>query len=167
MNTSADPSKGRLLRRMNQIISDPEHPLMAAAVGVMKNGEIIFSDMVGKKQLDGDSATANTKFRIASISKLLTAVGVWQLIEQILMLMHRSIWALNFAIPIIPIYRSLFVCSCRIPRLFAREAAYQVPTTFPMAITFANSSPKGSRIITQTAGHRRNTRPEIILLTAI
>ncbi|MBO4938345.1 MAG: beta-lactamase family protein [Oscillospiraceae bacterium] len=82
MNTSADPSKGRLLRRMNQIISDPEHPLMAAAVGVMKNGEIIFSDMVGKKQLDGDSATANTKFRIASISKLLTAVGVWQLIEQ-------------------------------------------------------------------------------------
>lgn len=73
--------KERLIARMKQIVADPEHPLMGASVGVIKDGQIIFADTVGKKQPDAD-ATADTKFRIASISKLNTAVGVWQLIEQ-------------------------------------------------------------------------------------
>ena len=72
----------KLLARMTGIISDPEHPLMAAAVGVVRAGRILFSDAVGKKYLDGTKADGDTKYRIASISKLITAVGVWQLIEQ-------------------------------------------------------------------------------------
>lgn len=72
----------RLLARMNEIISDPAHPVLTAAVGVVKNSRVVFSDAVGCKQLGGDSADGNTKYRIASISKLVTAVGVWQLIEQ-------------------------------------------------------------------------------------
>lgn len=75
-------SDDALIAQMNEIISDPEHPLMAAAVGVVKNREILFADAVGRKQLDGSSATGDTKFRIASISKLITAAGVWQLIER-------------------------------------------------------------------------------------
>lgn len=71
-----------LLARMNEIISDPEHPLMAAAVGVIKDGQIVFADAVGSKQDGGDPATEDTKYRIASISKLVTSIGVWQLIEQ-------------------------------------------------------------------------------------
>lgn len=71
-----------LPERMREIISDPAHPLMAAAIGVVKDHQILFSDMVGCKQLGGDAATAETKYRIASISKLITATGVWQLIEQ-------------------------------------------------------------------------------------
>ena len=74
--------ESRLLARMNEIISDPEHPILAAAVGVIKNGRIVFSDTVGRRHPDGEPATADTKYRIASISKLVTAVGVWQLIEQ-------------------------------------------------------------------------------------
>ena len=74
--------KENLIARLNEMISDPEHPLMAAALGVMKEGEILFADAVGYKQRNGEKATGDTKFRIASISKLLTAVGVWQLIEQ-------------------------------------------------------------------------------------
>ena len=74
--------EGELLARMNEIVSDPEHPLMAAAIGLIKDGEIIFADAVGKKNLKGESATADTKFRIASISKLNTAIGVNQLIER-------------------------------------------------------------------------------------
>lgn len=75
-------SDGRLIARMNEIISDPEHPLMAAAIGVVKDGNILFADAAGRKQLNGSDATGDTKFRIASISKLVTAAGVWQLIEQ-------------------------------------------------------------------------------------
>ena len=87
MNLFADCGSGsaagkeRLIARMKEIAADPEHPLMGASVGVIKDGRIVFADTVGKKQLDAD-ATADTKFRIASISKLNTAVGVWQLIEQ-------------------------------------------------------------------------------------
>ena len=54
---------------------------MAASLGVVKDGKILYSDTVGRKQLNGDAATGDTKFRIASISKLMTALGVWQLIE--------------------------------------------------------------------------------------
>ena len=71
-----------LIAQMNEIIADPEHPLMAAAIGVIKDGKIIFAEAVGNKNLDGESATGDTKYRIASISKLNTAIGVWQLIEQ-------------------------------------------------------------------------------------
>jgi len=75
-------NRTKLIARMNEIRSDPAHPLMAAAIGVVKEGKILFADAVGRKQLSGDPATADTKFRIASISKLITAVGVWQLIER-------------------------------------------------------------------------------------
>lgn len=67
----------KLLARMNAILSDPEHPLMAAALGVLKEGEILFAEATGYRQLGGERADGDTKFRIASISKLLTAVGVW------------------------------------------------------------------------------------------
>lgn len=78
-------SSQQLIHRMQQIISDPEHPLMAAAIGVVRDGNILFAEAVGSKQLGGDPADGDTKYRIASISKLSTAVGIWQLIEQGLM----------------------------------------------------------------------------------
>ena len=71
-----------LLARMKEIISDPRHPLLAAAIGVLKDGKILFADAVGLKNLSGEPATADTKFRIASISKLNTAIAVGQLMEQ-------------------------------------------------------------------------------------
>lgn len=74
--------ENKLIAQMQKIITDPAHPLMAAAIGVIKEGTILFSDAVGSKQLGGEPATGDTKFRIASISKLLTATAVWQLMEQ-------------------------------------------------------------------------------------
>ena len=75
-------AKEQLIARMEAIIADPKHPLMAAAIGIVKDGETLFADAVGHKQLHGAPATGDTKFRIASISKLHTALGIWQLIEQ-------------------------------------------------------------------------------------
>ncbi len=74
--------------RMEEIISDPEHPLAAAGLGVIKDGEIIFADTVGVSRFNAEDASKNipankdTKYRIASISKLCAAIGAWQLIEQ-------------------------------------------------------------------------------------
>lgn len=85
-NTPADTPEitpeGKLISQMKEMLSDPEHPILTAAVGVLKEGKIVFSEAVGRKQLGGDAASGDTKYRIASISKLITAVGVWQLIEQ-------------------------------------------------------------------------------------
>ena len=72
----------RLIARMKEIIADPIHPMLAAAVGVLKDGKVVFSEAVGSRNPGGDPVTADTKYRIASISKLITAIGVWQLIEQ-------------------------------------------------------------------------------------
>jgi len=71
-----------LTERMRQLLSDPEHPVLAAALGVIKDGEILYSGAAGLKRPDGGTVTVDTKYRIASISKLVTAIGVWQLIEQ-------------------------------------------------------------------------------------
>jgi len=81
-NQSKQAPERALIARMHEIIADPAHPLMAAGLGILKDNQIVFADMVGRKQLDDKPATAQTKYRIASISKLITAAGVWQLIEQ-------------------------------------------------------------------------------------
>ena len=72
----------QLKDRMTAIAADPHHPLMAAAIGVVKDGAVLFADAVGHKNLKGDLADGDTKYRIASISKLSTAIGIWQLIER-------------------------------------------------------------------------------------
>ena len=76
-----------LLAQMKTIIHHPSHPLAAASIGIIKNGEILFADTVGFQRiaLNGGhdiSACADTKYRMASISKLLTATGIWQQIER-------------------------------------------------------------------------------------
>ncbi len=75
-------SEMKLIARMNEIIADPAHPLLAASIGVLKDGEIRFVGTVGSRGPGGEAADTDTKFRTASISKLTTATGVWQLIEQ-------------------------------------------------------------------------------------
>ena len=81
--TVPETTSGDHLRsRMRKILSDPEHPILTAALGVVRDGKILFADAVGLQRLGGAAATGDTKYRIASISKLITAVGVWQLIER-------------------------------------------------------------------------------------
>ncbi len=81
-------TEDELIARMEEIAADPEHPLAAAAIGVIKDGKVIFANTVGNKQIDNENpanniaANADTKYRIASISKLCAAIGAWQLIEQ-------------------------------------------------------------------------------------
>lgn len=76
-----DNRAAALRQRMRSICADPRYPLLTAAVGVLREGEVLFADAVGLRQPGGAAVSADTKYRIASISKLVTAIGVWQLIE--------------------------------------------------------------------------------------
>ena len=75
--------KGQLTEKLHEIVSDPAHPLAAASVGIIKKGKIIFAGTSGFKRKEGNiQADSDTKFRMASISKLLTATGIWQQVEK-------------------------------------------------------------------------------------
>ena len=46
---------------MKEIISDPEFPVLTAAIGVLKDGKVAFADALGWKQLRGQAATGDAK----------------------------------------------------------------------------------------------------------
>ena len=51
-----------------------ENHIPAMSVAVIRNGEIVWSEAFGKANLEtGDAATRDTKFRLASVSKLFAA----------------------------------------------------------------------------------------------
>ena len=132
---------------MREIIADPAHPLMAAGIGVVKDGKTLFSDTVGKKQLDGDNATADTKFRIASISKLVTAVGVWQLIERDLIDPDRDVSGyLGFELrnphhPGIPITVKMLMSHTSSIRDGGKPGSYNIPLGHQIREFFTSGTP--------------------------
>lgn len=66
---------------LQQTIKTNEIP--GLAVGVLKDGKIIFEAYYGKENLEGNnSVNQNSLFRIYSTSKLISTVGVFQLIEK-------------------------------------------------------------------------------------
>ena len=69
--------KTQLDSSIETIISDKDHPLAAAAIGIVKDGKILYANTVGTARFDtGAKANADTKYRIASVSKLMTAIGI-------------------------------------------------------------------------------------------
>jgi tetratricopeptide (TPR) repeat protein len=66
---------------LKQTIQANEIP--GLAVGIVKDGKIIFEEYYGKENLEENNAiNKNTLFRIYSTSKLISTVGVFQLIEK-------------------------------------------------------------------------------------
>ncbi len=60
-----------------------EHTLPSLAVGVVQDGELVFAKGYGLANIEKEiPATPDTIFRIGSISKTFTAIGIMQLWEQ-------------------------------------------------------------------------------------
>lgn len=137
----------KLIARMEEIRSDPEHPLMAAAIGVIKEGTVLLSEAVGSKQLGGEAATGDTKFRIASISKLLTAVGVWQLVEQGKIDLDADVSGyVGFRLrnphhPDTPITVRMLLSHTSSIRDGGKPGSYNIPLGHPIAEFFTEGSP--------------------------
>jgi CubicO group peptidase (beta-lactamase class C family) len=76
-----------LTRQLQAILSDPAIPLASLSVVAIRSGEIAYSQQLGSKRMatataKAQPADANTMFRVASISKMVTALGTMKLVEQ-------------------------------------------------------------------------------------
>jgi CubicO group peptidase (beta-lactamase class C family) len=75
-------------RQLEQIMHTPGADLSGLAVVVYRAGEIRYEGYFGHRFIDSDDAgrslsvTAATKFRVASVSKTVTALAVMQLVER-------------------------------------------------------------------------------------
>jgi CubicO group peptidase (beta-lactamase class C family) len=84
---TADGGAAWLDRELAALVTDAQRPLLAAATLVVRDGHIVYANQFGWRHLGGDGApplpvTERTLFRVASISKLVVAVGVMRLVEQ-------------------------------------------------------------------------------------
>ncbi len=82
-------SKAKLYARLSHIVADEAQPLAGLSVVVLQDGEPVFEGYFGNRYYTTPPSTANdlpmtsnTRMRIASISKLVTAIGLMQLVER-------------------------------------------------------------------------------------
>ena len=77
----------RLDEELAAIAGDPEGPLASLSVLALRQGRVVYVQQFGRRFIDGQdpqrdrAARADTLYRIASISKLVTTLGVMKLVE--------------------------------------------------------------------------------------
>lgn len=83
------PERAAALRAdLQSVVATPGKNLSSLAVVAVKGGNLAYQGYFGSRQIDNADATKNlpvndqTKFRVASISKTITAIAVMQLVEQ-------------------------------------------------------------------------------------
>jgi CubicO group peptidase (beta-lactamase class C family) len=81
------PQAAALTRQLQDIVGDPALPLAGLSVAVIRHGNIVYRQHVGSKRLATATAPAqpiddDTLFRVASVSKFVTALGAMKLVEQ-------------------------------------------------------------------------------------
>ncbi|RIH80038.1 Penicillin-binding protein 4* [Meiothermus taiwanensis] len=73
---------------LQSLLDDPLHAVPSLQVAVIRAGEIVYAEAFGHRYLDPDDPSKNlpvdnqTRFRVASISKLVVALGAMKLVEQ-------------------------------------------------------------------------------------
>jgi CubicO group peptidase (beta-lactamase class C family) len=82
-----DAQASALTRQLQAIVDDPAMPLPGLSVVAIRHGEIVYRRHFGSKRL-ATAATPvqaiddDTMFRVASVSKFVTALGAMKLVEQ-------------------------------------------------------------------------------------
>ena len=77
-----------LQARLQAVMNDPLKPLASLSVVAIRDGKMVYQGYFGKRSIDplnsaqGVAVDSKTLFRVASISKLVTTLGVMQLVEQ-------------------------------------------------------------------------------------
>jgi CubicO group peptidase (beta-lactamase class C family) len=82
-----EPRAAALTRQLQAIANDPAMPLPGLSVAVIRHGEIVYTRQLGSKRLatahaPAQPVDAETLFRVASLSKFVTALGTMKLVEQ-------------------------------------------------------------------------------------
>ena len=69
--------------KLEKIIQNKDAPLIAGSLAVIKNNKILYCNSKGiSREKDKKLSDKDTKYRTASISKLFTAIAIWQLEEK-------------------------------------------------------------------------------------
>ena len=82
------PNHDALRAELHAITHDVDHPLASLSTLVIRDGRVVFDEQFGRKFIDfqtpENSVAVNrdTMYRIASISKLITTLGVMRLVEE-------------------------------------------------------------------------------------
>ena len=82
------PDRDLLSAELVAITQDADHPLASLSTLVIRDGRVVFEAQVGRKFIDDTSpeksvaASRDTMYRIASISKLITTLGVMRLVDE-------------------------------------------------------------------------------------
>jgi CubicO group peptidase (beta-lactamase class C family) len=77
----------KLSAELNDIVRSPTQPLASLSVLAVREGQVVYHQQFGSKRIDNANsannkpADAQTMYRIASISKLITTLGVMRLVE--------------------------------------------------------------------------------------
>lgn len=85
---ASDSSNTKLDTELASIVNDPAHPLASLSVVAVRHGKIVYHQQFGNRFIDPLNAANNkpannaTLYRIASISKLVTTLGVMKLLEE-------------------------------------------------------------------------------------
>lgn len=73
---------------LSAVVHDARHPLASLCVLALRSGEVVYEGQWGQRHMDAQQpsasrpATADTLYRVASLSKLITTLGVLRLVEQ-------------------------------------------------------------------------------------
>ncbi len=71
-----------LSNALNAIVQDRSLPLASLSVAALKRGQVVYAKAFGLQHIEKNvSATPETLYRVASISKLLTALGAMTLVD--------------------------------------------------------------------------------------
>ena len=82
------PAMQALDRELGAIASDPQKPLAGLSVVAIRDGRVVYERQFGFRHIDNADtaknipANSSTLYRVASITKLVTALGVMRLVEQ-------------------------------------------------------------------------------------
>lgn len=87
VNAQAVAISDQVTQELRRIVEDPSCPLASLSVLVVKDDAIIYEGQFGHRWIDNAHpenhrpANADTLYRLASISKLITSIGVMRLVE--------------------------------------------------------------------------------------
>lgn len=84
---AAAPAAQRLGHSFQRLLDDPAYGMSSLSVLAVRGGQVSYAGQfglrhVGTKSMPGRPATPDTMYRIASISKMVTTIGVMKLVEQ-------------------------------------------------------------------------------------
>jgi CubicO group peptidase (beta-lactamase class C family) len=82
-----EPQADALTRRLQAIVDDPAMPLPGLSVVAIRHGNVVYRQHFGSKRVASANGAAqpiddDTMFRVASVSKFVTALGAMKLVEQ-------------------------------------------------------------------------------------